>query len=96
MRVEVHVDRLVVDATDGDARALAGSGEQAFRAALTAELAGLLGPSAGLSSYERARAAVTLAPREASSGADSYGRAVARSLHAALVDGRQRTGGGHG
>ncbi|MGW8765213.1 hypothetical protein ACWGN5_22195 [Streptomyces sp. NPDC055815] len=93
MRVEVHVERFVVDATDGDARALAGAGEQTFRAALTAELAELLGPSACLSSYELARAAVVLAPREAPSSADSYGRAVARSLHAAVVGGRRRTGG---
>lgn len=92
MRVEVHIERLVVDGADPGAGALAGHREHAFREALAAELSALLKDTGSWAPYEVSTAAVPLASRPNAAGAAGYGRAVARSVHAALTPAGVRAG----
>jgi hypothetical protein len=97
MRVEVHIERLVVDG--GLHGELTFSQRIAFREALCGELtralAGVAGSGAtGAAGWARRAArsvVVPLAPSEGPPGPAAAGRAVARSVHAALAAGR--TGG---
>ncbi|MFJ3880186.1 hypothetical protein ACIPW5_22360 [Streptomyces sp. NPDC090077] len=99
MRVEVHIERLVVDGAElgerlpGPGHRLPAHREEAFRAALVGELSALFAaPGAELPRAPRAAGpvVVALAPPEGSAGAAATGRAVARSVYAALVPGGGR------
>lgn len=98
MRVEVHIERLVVDGADlGDrfpAHRLPAHQEEAFRAALGGELAVLLAaPGAALPPWapRTARSVVVpLSRPEGPGGVEAVGRAVARSVHCVLAPGTGR------
>ncbi|MFF7613903.1 hypothetical protein [Streptomyces lavendulae] len=104
MRVEVHIGRLVVEWAEtgtGTGEVLAGRGE-AFAAALREELAALCaaGGTAGAWTPREVRSLVVApVPSGGTGGARDAGRAVARSVHAALAPGAPSdpgpaTGGG--
>lgn len=95
MRIEVHIERLVLD---GDAVSAGPSGfdERAFRAALTAELSRLLAGRLDWAPRElESIVAPFAAPTPAigvadagSAGSDAAGRAIGRSVHAAIAPAR--------
>ncbi|GAA0316885.1 hypothetical protein GCM10010302_64970 [Streptomyces polychromogenes] len=84
MRVALHIDRLVVDGTALDPRALPAHRERAFREALTAELTALLTRPAPWEPRAVRRAETPLGAPAPPDGPAAYGRAVARSVYAAL------------
>lgn len=92
MRVEVHIGRLVVEWAQtgtGTGEVLAGRGE-AFVAALREELAALCAAAGTAGAWvprEVRSLVVAPAPSGGAGGARDAGRAVARSVHAALAPG---------
>ncbi|MEV6954445.1 hypothetical protein [Streptomyces sp. NPDC051183] len=97
MRVEVHIERLVVDGADFGERLpghrLPAHQEEAFRAALGGELAALLAAPGAAPSWaprEARSVVVPLARAEGLGGAEAIGRAVARSVHSVLAPGAGR------
>ncbi|MFD9359333.1 hypothetical protein [Streptomyces sp. NPDC060031] len=92
MRVVVHIERLVVDGRDFGER-LPAHQDEAFRAALRGELATLFAAARAAGPWvpRTARSVVVpLSRPEGPGGAEVFGRAVARSLHAVLAPGAGR------
>jgi hypothetical protein len=95
VRIEVHIERLVLD-RDAVGAGPSGFDERAFRAALTAELSRLLAGRVDWAPRELESMVVPFAAATSAggvagaggAGSDGAGRAVGRSVHAAIAPAR--------